>query len=107
MGNMHVLIANLGSAETVQADGSRIQRQIWLSITNASEYRAWNSRHNGIKRRSEGEKEGAFGAQTIVPAPCPGLHRAPKPHDMPLTHADHPLQARSTSLVRGFRPRGP
>ena len=51
---MHILIRNIGSTN----DG----QQINLRITNESEYRAWNSRTNGVKKAGEG----AFGSVNML-----------------------------------------
>ena len=42
MGNMHILFRDVGTVNG---------QSIWLRITNESEYRAWNPRHNGVKRQ--------------------------------------------------------
>ena len=41
-------------------------QEIWMRVTNQSVYRAWNSRHNGVKRRSEGTSIGYFGALNLL-----------------------------------------
>ena len=46
------------------SDGT--ERDIWLRITNVSAYRAWNPRHNGVKRMREGTVEGFFGAINLL-----------------------------------------
>jgi hypothetical protein len=46
MGNTHILFRRLGTTESGVDRG----REVWLRITNESEYRAWNPRHNGVKR---------------------------------------------------------
>ena len=46
MGNMHVLFRGIGFAE--RPGGTHAE--IWLRIVNETEYRAWNPRHNGVKR---------------------------------------------------------
>lgn len=41
-------------------------QEIWMRVTNESTYRAWNPRHNGVKRRSEGTSTGFFGALNLL-----------------------------------------
>ena len=37
-----------------------------MRITNETEYRAWNPRHNGVKRRQEGMRVGVLGAINLL-----------------------------------------
>ena len=37
-----------------------------LRITNETDYRAWNPRHNGVKRQEEGTRVGFFGAVNLL-----------------------------------------
>jgi hypothetical protein len=39
-----------------------------MRIVNETTYRAWNPRHNGVKRQSEGVLEGFFGAINLLGA---------------------------------------
>ena len=57
-GNTHVLFRNMGFA----INGA----EIWMRITNETEYRAWNPRHNGVKRQEEGTTVGMFGAINLL-----------------------------------------
>ena len=57
-GNMHILIRNLGTTP----EGAQIN----LRITNESEYRAWNARHNGVKRTGAGANSGSFGVINLL-----------------------------------------
>ena len=40
--------------------------QISLRVTNESEYRAWNTEWNGVKRQAQGDIEGYFGVINLL-----------------------------------------
>ena len=61
-GNMVVLIRDIGTLTTT--DGT--DYEISLRITNMTEYRAWNPRHNGVKRQGIGDETGFFGAINLL-----------------------------------------
>jgi hypothetical protein len=64
-GNEHILFRNLGN---VTDHTTRLPKVLWMRIVNESTYRAWNPRHNGVKRQSEGVLEGFFGAINLLGA---------------------------------------
>lgn len=45
---------------------SGAERVIWMRVTNETEYRAWNPRHNGVKRQAAGANFGFFGAINLL-----------------------------------------
>ena len=61
-GNMAVFIRDIGKYTTEQG----VDHDISLRITNMSEYRAWNPRHNGVKRQGIGDETGFFGAINLL-----------------------------------------
>jgi hypothetical protein len=66
-GNQHVLLQNLGVKQTYDGNGVVTRSdQLWLLISNESEYRAWNPRPNGVKRTSWGTMTGSFGAINLL-----------------------------------------
>ena len=65
---------------------------IWLRITNESEYRGWNTRHNGVKRQSSGTATGYFGAVGAPQWPAPQWI-APRLSPASLPSSSHSLPA--------------
>jgi hypothetical protein len=64
-GNEHILLRALGNVTDVT---TRQPKVLWMRIVNETTYRAWNPRHNGVKRQSEGEITGFFGAINLLGA---------------------------------------
>lgn len=58
-GNEHLLFRRVGVS-------LRSDLELWMRVTNESVYRAWNPRHNGVKRQSEGTAVGFFGAINLL-----------------------------------------
>jgi hypothetical protein len=88
LGNMHVLIRGLGSTPAGEP--------ISLLVRNESEYRPWNSRHNGVKRSREGSNAGSFVAINLL-----GPRSASQSPAAMLWHSDFTLVQLSYSFVAG------
>ena len=66
-GNQHVMFRTLGfnyNNDETSFNGG--WEEVWMSINNVSEYRAWKTGHNGVKRQSFGDVEGFFGAVNLL-----------------------------------------
>ena len=64
--NMHILIENVG-AQTDYTTTPPTSRPVWMRITNESEYRAWRTVHNGIKRTGgAASNAGFFGVVNLL-----------------------------------------
>ena len=62
--NMHILISNVGTQKDYTTG---ISRPVWMRVTNESEYQAWRTGHNGIKRTGGvGSNAGFFGVVNLL-----------------------------------------
>ena len=63
---LHALASSRAHSPARTLTRARARTLRRLRITNETEYRAWNPRHNGVKRQSDGVREGHFGAINLL-----------------------------------------
>ena len=64
--NMHILIKDVGTQKDYTTTPPT-SRTVWMRVTNESEYRAWRTVHNGIKRTGgAGSNAGYFGVVNLL-----------------------------------------